>query len=476
LLSKWCDFGRNSIRKIGPKTQSHYPENSGFGRTREREWGVTSGTLPRDQENAMRIYNIGNDRISLCHEPPPTVNKGEIVVASKQELHAASLSGKRLLALWNSLSGVEKRQKVGDRAGLIEELWSAMQLLPDPDTPPNVKGSSKQDELLATMRRPQGVTVDRLVAPHRTRRSLGNPQQEARAHLRNGGARSGLPYRRIPRMARQDPGGILVREQLEEVGAAPLASAAAVLALIEKLALDPGADVAKLERLIAMYERLKVKEAELAFNAAKGRILNKLALVRIVKNRSVACEIEDGNPQGGSYKAFKYAPLEEIDKHLRPLLVEEEMDLSYSDQPEAGDGILIRGRLKHLPSGHFEDSFMPAPPDTSGGKSIVQGVGSTNSYLRRYIACNIFNIVVAGDDDDGTGGTLDEVQTQTIVDLVKKAKVGPKFLKYMRAQSIDEVGSLKTAVATIAARDYRKAVSTLEEQIAKAEAGRADLS
>ena len=129
-----------------------------------------------------------------------------------------------------------------------------------------------------------------------------------------------------------------------------------------------------------------------------------------------------------------------------------------------------------MPSGHFEDSFLPAPPDTSGGKSTVQGVGSTNSYLRRYIACNIFNIVVVGDDDDGTGGTLDEVQTNMIVDLIKKAKVGPKFLKYMRAQSVEDAGSLETAVATIAARDYRKAASTLEEQIAKAEAGRADLS
>ena len=152
------------------------------------------------------------------------------------------------------------------------------------------------------------------------------------------------------------------------------------------------------------------------------------------------------------------------------------MDLSYSDEAQAGGGILIRGRLKHLPSGHFEDSFMPAPPDTSGGKSTVQGIGSTNSYLRRYIACNIFNIVVVGDDDDGTGGTLDEAQTNTIVDLIKKAKVGPKFLKYMRAQSVAEAGSLETAVATIAARDYRKALSTLEEQIAKAEAGHADLS
>jgi ERF superfamily protein len=261
-----------------------------------------------------------------------------------------------------------------------------------------------------------------------------------------------------------------------EVTAAPLETAAAVLGLIEKLALDPGADVAKLERVIAIYERLKAKEAELAFNAAKGRILDQLARVRIVKSRSASCEMEDGKPQSGSYEAFKYAPLEEIDKHLRPLLVEEEMDLSYSNEPQAGAGILIRGRLKHLPSGHFEDSFMPAPPDNSGGKSTVQGVGSTNSYLRRYITCNIFNIVVAGDDDDGTGGTLDEVQANTIVDLIKKAKVGPKFLKYMRAQSTEKAGSREAAVATIAARDFRKAVSTLEQQIAKAEARHADLS
>jgi hypothetical protein len=252
-------------------------------------------------------------------------------------------------------------------------------------------------------------------------------------------------------------------------------SAAAALELIKKLALDPCADVEKLERVIGMHERLQAKEAELAFNAAKSRILKKLARIKIVKNRSAHYEIENGKPRNGTFEAFKYAPLEEIDKHLRPLLAEEEMDLSYSDEPQAGGGIPIRGRLKHLPSGFFEDSFMSAPPDTSGGKSTVQAVGSTNSYLRRYIACNIFNIVVVGDDDDGSGGTLDEKQTDTITNLIKKAKVGPKFLKYMRARSVEEAGSLKAAVATIAARDYRKAVSTLEEQIAKAEASDADL-
>jgi len=258
--------------------------------------------------------------------------------------------------------------------------------------------------------------------------------------------------------------------------APPSDSPSTALVLIEKVALDPRVDVEKLERVIAMYERLKAKEAELAYNAAKGRILKKLARIKIVKNRSVLYEIENGKPQKGTYEAFKYAPLEEIDKHLRPLLAKEDMDLSYSDEPREGGGILIRGRLKHLPGGHYEDSLMPAPLDTSGGKSTVQGVGSTNSFLRRYVACNIFNIVVVGNDDDGSGGTIDETQTKIILELIKKAKVGPKFLKYMKAHSVEEAGSLEAAVATIAARDYRKAISTLEEHIGKAEAGHANVS
>ena len=58
----------------------------------------------------MRTYIIGNDGIALCRKAPATVSNGEIVVASKEELQAAPLNGKRLLALWNALPGVEKSE------------------------------------------------------------------------------------------------------------------------------------------------------------------------------------------------------------------------------------------------------------------------------------------------------------------------------------------------------------------------------
>src|SRR5262249_3490691 len=80
-------------------------------------------------------------------------------------------------------------------------------------------------------------------------------------------------------------------DTVERLAALPSDRPSAVMALIERVALDPCADVEKLERVIAMYERLKAKEAELAYNAAKRRILKKLAGIKIVKNKFALYEV-----------------------------------------------------------------------------------------------------------------------------------------------------------------------------------------
>jgi len=112
----------------------------------------------------MRIYIISNEGITLCHEPPAAVSEGEIVVASNEELHAAQLSGKRLLALWNALPGVEKRKKVGDREALIDQLWSAIEMLPDPQPQSDTKRPSKQEAVIAMLQRHEGATVDEVAS------------------------------------------------------------------------------------------------------------------------------------------------------------------------------------------------------------------------------------------------------------------------------------------------------------------------
>ena len=112
----------------------------------------------------MRIYIIGNDGITLSRETPAALDEGEIAVASNEELHAAPLSGKRLLALWNALPGVAKRKKVGARAALIDQLWLAIEALPDPECQSDAKRPSKQDVVIAMLRQPEGATVDEVAS------------------------------------------------------------------------------------------------------------------------------------------------------------------------------------------------------------------------------------------------------------------------------------------------------------------------
>src|SRR6201984_80312 len=112
----------------------------------------------------MRVYIIGTDGITLCRKAPAAVNDGEIAVASNEELRAAPLSGKRLVALWNALPGVEKRKKVGARAAVISQLWSATGASPDPEPQPDPKRPSKQDVVIAMLRLPEGATVDEVAS------------------------------------------------------------------------------------------------------------------------------------------------------------------------------------------------------------------------------------------------------------------------------------------------------------------------
>ena len=85
------------------------------------------------QTPPMRVYIIGNDGIALCREPPAAVNEGEIVVASNgyptQPSSAANGCWRcgTLCSMskgaWNSVTA----------AHLIDQLWSAIEALPDPE-------------------------------------------------------------------------------------------------------------------------------------------------------------------------------------------------------------------------------------------------------------------------------------------------------------------------------------------------------
>src|SRR6516162_5241636 len=54
--------------------------------------------------------------------------------------------------------------KLGDRDALIDQLWSAIERLPDPEPQPGPKRPSKQDVVIAMLRQPEGATVDEVAS------------------------------------------------------------------------------------------------------------------------------------------------------------------------------------------------------------------------------------------------------------------------------------------------------------------------
>jgi hypothetical protein len=123
-------------------------------------------------EDTMRIYIIKGEAVVVAAKRPAKLGKGELAVGRVEELRQAKLSAARLKAIHNMLPGIRKLTKISDRNTLMEQLWTALEALPEPrksskkdavavGTP---RRNTKQAEVVAPLRRPEGVTIDEIAA------------------------------------------------------------------------------------------------------------------------------------------------------------------------------------------------------------------------------------------------------------------------------------------------------------------------
>lgn len=164
---------------------------------------------------------------------------------------------------------------------------------------------------------------------------------------------------------------------------------ASLIDVIAQAARDPNVDIDKMERLIAMQERVRSREAETEYYAALAALQPNLPIIDErggIKDRS-------GNIQS------TYALWEDVNEAIRPVLAEHGFSLTFR-VARADNEIIVTGVLAHR-GGHREDTTITLPTDTSGSKNAVQAVGSSTSYGKRYTAFALLNITSTGEDDDG---------------------------------------------------------------------------
>jgi hypothetical protein len=143
-----------------------------------------------------------------------------------------------------------------------------------------------------------------------------------------------------------------------------------------------------LERLYELQERWEDRQARDAFYAAMA--LFQAECPAITKSR-----------QGSK---AKYAPLEEVEKIIKPILSKHGFSVSYDT--ERVDGLLtayatVRHRQGHSEiMGRSSTQFLQASA-TRGGMTQTQADAGTITFLQRYVLKTALNLTFIGDDTDG---------------------------------------------------------------------------
>lgn len=181
--------------------------------------------------------------------------------------------------------------------------------------------------------------------------------------------------------------------ELAKVGGAEIVPVESGLtAVIERALSDPATDVNKLERLLAMQERVMERNAKSAFTVAKVAMRPELPEITM-KGHIVI------KKDGKVTQDTPFARFEDIHEAIMPVLTLHGFDLSFKNGLAEDGKVRVTTILTHI-EGHSEETYFDLPHDSSGSKNAVQAVGSSTSYAKRYGVLSILNIKVVGEDDN----------------------------------------------------------------------------
>lgn len=204
-------------------------------------------------------------------------------------------------------------------------------------------------------------------------------------------------------------------------------------------AVERGADLAMVEKLMDLAERSERNQARKAFDAAVAEA--KAKIKPVVRNRT-------GNNQ------TKYADLAAYAKEVDPILAQ--FGLSYRYSSRQDDRIHITCILSHR-DGHNEETTLSSAPDGSGSKNSIQAIGSAVEYLKRYTLTLALGLSSELADDDGRSADGDEpVSAEQLQEIRAKLETSgadiEAFCRYLRVEALPDIrkGQYPAALAAIA--------------------------
>lgn len=201
-----------------------------------------------------------------------------------------------------------------------------------------------------------------------------------------------------------------------------------------------GADPNQLAKYMDLYERWEDREGEKKYNEAMNSAQGEIQQIITSKENK--------------HTKSRYAALEDIDGIVRPIYVKHGFSLTFSnaDSPITNHYRLVC-EVRHK-AGYKTYHFMDGQSDDKGAKggdskTPIQGIMSSNTYMRRGLYSMVFNLAFTGEDNDGNSTDyITSDQVGTINDhLVKTNTNLDGFLNWVKAESLDKMLASKFDVA-----------------------------
>lgn len=242
-------------------------------------------------------------------------------------------------------------------------------------------------------------------------------------------------------------------QQPRALAAAP--SGAVTPADLLRHALDSGADLDRLEKLMDLQVKYEANEARKAFADDMARFKAKPLL--IVKDKHVDFKTEKGRTQ------YDHATIGNVVDVIVPQLAE--FGFSHRWDLEQRDGqVIVTCVITHR-LGHSQSTTLMAAPDASGGKNGIQSVISTKTYLQRHTLLAATGAATMDQpDDDGVSAGLDTTLADNWIARVNAAPTDADVLKVWELG----VAAIQAARDKHAYEEFKNAVAVRRAALAGA--------
>jgi len=211
-------------------------------------------------------------------------------------------------------------------------------------------------------------------------------------------------------------------------------------------ALEKGADLDKLEKLMIIKREHEKDEARKAYHKAMAEF--KANPPKIDKDKKVGYSTSKGNV------GYSHASLANVVEKITTELSKHGLSASWRTQQNGK--VIVTCKITHI-LGHSEETPLSADADMSGSKNSIQAIGSTITYLERYSLLAILGLATKDQDDDAQAATvyITEEQVHSIRDKLiayGKEKQEGVLLKYLKVDKLE----------LLPAKDFKKAMIAIE--------------